>query len=303
MGNAPTPTPQDSGATATMPATEKVGLAISLVIAAVLTAFSLFSLAVDLLLQFNLHGVVVDFVFLAVGGALGHFSVRIYKKSVYYESLVNSAFEKGIYTRLEPVLRKVAETQVGMEGLESRINKIDRMVETVIEEQVKPKVGAAGAEGEGEGEGEGARARGVRGEAEVRRAIVPGTSMAFAVKSILLAIITMSAFFLMIEVNLGGIHYLTLAFFVLWWALITSEFRLFSNSVAWLTVFASILSVPVTFMLLYILFSTIFPIGVSENVTICIYYAFLWLYALLYFSWAVYETKGTLPFRFHFREH
>lgn len=107
----------------------------------------------------------------------------------------------------------------------------------------------------------------------------------------------------MIEVNLGGIHYLTLAFFVLWWALITSEFRLFSNSVAWLTVFASILSVPVTFMLLYILFSTIFPIGVSENVTICIYYAFLWLYALLYFSWAVYETKGTLPFRFHFREH
>jgi len=263
-----------------MSAVEKIGLALALLTAIILIGFSFFSIIVDTIFKFDLYGIVLDLIFLGIGIFLGYFSVRMYKKSAYYESLVNSAFDEGIYTRLEPVLRKVAETSVEMEDVESRLNKIDHMVQTVLEEQVKMEKSP---------------------HAEVEKAIAPGTSMGFAMKTILLAIITMSGFFLMIEVNLMGIHYITLIFYVLWWALITGEFELFNNTVAWLTLFAAILLVPFTFMMFHTLFTAILEIGVGENVTICIYYAFLWIYAFLYFSWAVYETKGTLPFSFRIR--
>jgi len=255
----------------TMPVTEKIGLAITLFIAIILIGFSLFSLMIDITLKFDLFGIVIDLIFLAIGISLGYFSIRIYKKSVYYESLVSSAFDKGIYTRLEPVLRKVAETHVEMEDLESHINRIDRKVQTVIDEQVKAEKSP---------------------RSEVEKAIAPGTSMGFVVKTIFLTIITMSSFMFMISTSIGATHFATLLFYLLWWVVITSEFKLFNNTAAWMIIFVPILLVPVGFMIL--------DAFMQINNVVALFYAFLALYAFLYFSWAVYETKGTLPFNFDF---
>jgi len=254
-----------------MPVTEKIGLAITLFIAIILIGFSLFSLMIDITLKFDLFGIVIDLIFLAIGISLGYFSIRIYKKSVYYESLVSSAFDKGIYTRLEPVLRKVAETHVEMEDLESHINRIDRKVQTVIDEQVKAEKSP---------------------RSEVEKAIAPGTSMGFVVKTIFLTIITMSSFMFMISTSIGATHFATLLFYLLWWVVITSEFKLFNNTAAWMIIFVPILLVPVGFMIL--------DAFMQINNVVALFYAFLALYAFLYFSWAVYETKGTLPFNFDF---
>ncbi len=253
----------------TMPVTEKIGLAFALLTAIILLGFSFFSLIVDMILKFDLYGILIDLIVLGIGFFLGYFSIRIYKKSVYYESLVSSAFDEGIYTRLEPVLRKVAETHVGMEDLESRLNRIDRKVQTVIDEQVKT---------------------GKSPRAEVEKAIAPGTSMGFAVKAIFLTIITMSGFLFMIETYFPPlINYLViLAFYVFWWLLISSEFKLFDNMEAWVMVFVPILLVPVGFIILDAFF--------KPNNLLALFSALLALYAFLYFSWAVYETKGTMPF-------
>ena len=256
----------------TMPASEKIGLAITLFIAIILLGFSLFSLIVDTILKFDLYGILIDLVFLAIGFFLGYFSIRMYKKSAYYESLVNSAFDKGIYTRLEPVLRKVAETNVEMESMESRLNKIDRMVQTVIDEQVKT---------------------GRKPHSEVEKMVVPGTSMGFVVKTIFLTIITMSGFLFMISTSIGAAHFATLLFYVLWWLLISSEFKLFGNTASWLIIFVPILLIPVGFMIL--------DAFMQINNVIALFYACLALYAFLYFSWAVYETKGTLPLSLRIR--
>lgn len=256
----------------TMSAMEKIGLAFALLTAIILLGFSFFSLIVDMIYKFDLYGILIDLIFLGIGIFLGYFSIRIYKKSVYYESLVNSAFDEGIYTRLEPVLRKVAETSVEMEDMESRLNKIDHMVQTVIEEQVKmeksPRV-------------------------EVEKAIAPGTSMGFVVKTIFLTIITMSGFLFMIYTSIGAAHFATLLFYVLWWLLISSEFKLFGNTASWLIIFVPILLVPVGFMIL--------DAFMEINNVVALFYACLALYAFLYFSWAVYETKGTLPFSIRIR--
>ncbi len=256
----------------TMPVMEKIGLAFALITAIILLGFSFFSLIVDIILKFDLYGILIDLIFLGIGIFLGYFSIRIYKKSVYYEGLVNSAFDEGIYTRLEPVLRKIAETSVEMEDLDNRLNKIDHMVQTVMEEQVKmeknPRV-------------------------EVEKAIAPGTSMDFVVKTIFLIIITMSGFMFMINTSIGAAHFATLGFYVLWWLLISAEFKLFNDTAAWVMVFVPILLVPVGFMIL--------DAFMQINNVVALFYALLALYAFLYFSWAVYETKGTLPLSLRIR--
>jgi len=96
-----------------MKASEKAGLALALLTAILLLGLALFSL-----IKFNLYGILIDLIFLGIGIILGYSSIRIYRKSAYYEGLVRSAFDEGIYTRLEPVLRKIAETSVEMEDIE-----------------------------------------------------------------------------------------------------------------------------------------------------------------------------------------
>ncbi len=262
-----TATPQTR---AKISAMEKVGLAIALLIAILLIGFSLFSLLIDITLKFDLYGIVTDLIFLAIGISLGYFSIRIYKKSVYYEGLVSSAFDEGVYKRLEPVLRKVAEASVKMEDLDTRLNMIDRKVQMVIDEQVKTEKSP---------------------RSEVEKAIAPGTSIGFAVKTVFLTIITMSGFLFMIYTSIGAVHFATLAFYILWWLLITSEYELFDNTTAWVIIFVPILIVPVGFMIL--------DAFMEINNVIALFYAFLALYAFLYYSWAVYETKGTLPFNLY----
>lgn len=253
----------------TIPVMEKIGLAFALLIAILLLGFSLFSLIADTILQFTLYGILVDLFFLGISLFLAYFSISIYKKSVYYEGLVNSAFDEGIYTRLEPVLRKIADASVEMEELDGRLNKLDHMVQTVMETQVKT---------------------GKNQEAGLERVIAPGTSMGFAIKTIFLTIITMSGFLFMIYTSIGAVHFATLAFYVLWWALLTAEFKLFDNMAAWMLVFVPILLVPVGFMILDAFFEI--------NNVIALFYVLLTLYAFLYFLWALYESKGTLPFTF-----
>ncbi len=266
-----------------VPAVEKIGLAIALFIALILVGIALFSLFVDLILKFNIYGIMVDLIVSGIGILLAYFSIRIYKKSAYYESLVNTAFDRGIYERLEPVLRKVAETHVEMESVEGRLNKIDRMVQTLIEEHVKrgsshigyPQTAGAGAEtGAGAGAGE---------------AIAPGTSVGFIAKVILLTVVSMSAFIIMVETSFGMAHLATLFLFILWWLLITSEYNVFDKNTAWLALFLPIILVPFSFMFLSIT-------GIlGLNNLLGIFYSCLALYAFLYYTWAVYETAGTLP--------
>lgn len=256
-----------NAAQTTMPAAEKIGLAFALLTAIVLLGISIFSLFIDIIVKFDIYGIVVDLIVLGIGIFLGYFSIRMYKKSAYYESLVNTAFDSGVYERLEPVLRKVAETNVEMEEMQSRLNKIDHMVQTVLDEQVK-----------------------MEKSTHAEEAIAPGTSMVFLAKAVLLTVISLAGFVITIDILLGMAHLLTLIFFFLWWQLISSEFDVFDKNTAWAVLFLPIILVPVNIMLFeaWGLFAIDDLVGIT--------YICLALYAFLYYSWAVYATKGTLPF-------
>ena len=261
-----------NAAQTTMPAAEKIGLAFALLTAIVLLCISIFSLIIDIIVKFDIYGVVVDFIVLGIGIFLGYFSIRMYKKSAYYESLMNTAFDSGVYERLEPVLRKVAETNVEMEDMQSRLNKIDHMVQTVLDGQVK-----------------------MEKSPHAEEAIAPGTSMGFLAKTILLAVICLAGFIIVTQTFLSNsAHLVTLVFFFLWWLLISSEFNVFDKNTTWIVLFVPIILVPVSSLYLSIF-------GILEiNNLVAIFYVCLALYAFLYYSWAVYETKGTLPFNLDF---
>ncbi|MFV9678010.1 MAG: hypothetical protein ACNYVW_10230, partial [Methanosarcinales archaeon] len=252
------------------------GLAFALLVALIVLGFALFSLFIDLVINFNLYGIVIDLIFVGIGIFLGYFCIRMYKRTAFYGNLMDTSFDQGVYERLEPVLRKVAETQVEMESLEGRLGKIDHMVQTVIDEQVKRESSP---------------------EVEIERSIAPGTSMRFVTKVILLVIVSMSGFTFMISTSFGLVHLATLGFFVAWWLLIASEFNVFDRNVTWVVLFLPIILVPFSFMFLSIA-------GLyGPNNILGIFYASLALYALLYYSWAVYVTKGTVPFNLDFLRH
>ncbi len=250
-----------------VPAVEKIGLALAMLIAVILVGISVFSLLIDLVLKFNTYGIVVDLIVLSTGILLAYFAIRIYKKSAYYESLVNTAFDKGIYTRLEPILRKIAETHVEMESLEGRLGKIDRMVQTLMDEQLEKE----------------------QSHVDESISVAHGTSVAFIAKVILLTVVSLAAFITMVETSFEMAHFATLFLFVLWWWLISSEFNVFDNNTAWVALFLPILLVPFSFLFLNIA-------GIlALNDLLGIFYTILALYAFLYYSWAVYKTRGTLP--------
>ena len=258
---------------------EKIGLTVAFGIGIALTIFSLYSLVIDISVRFDLKSVLVDIIFLLLGVLICYSCIKTYRKAIYYGKLVESAFEEGIYRRLEPLLRKFAEVHVQMEELEARLNGIDKKVDAVMEGQVKASANPATVEG----------------------IIAPGTSISFAVKSIFLAIITMSGFVFMIETMIPHAHYAILLFFILWWLLITSEFELFNKAEAWLFVFLPIIIVPTGFILTHAALRVAMPVGSAENVTVCIFFLALVIYAFAYYSWAVLRTKGTLPFIMRFR--
>ncbi|MDY6865510.1 MAG: hypothetical protein SVY15_06020 [Halobacteriota archaeon] len=249
-----------------MPLLEQIGLIGAIIAAVFLLAFSVFSLIIDLTFQFNLIGALIDVIFLTIGSFAVFYPVRMFGKTLYYERMSDYAFENGVYKRMEPVLRKVAEVQVDVSEVETQLDVMNRKVQTILEEQAK-----------------------AQSRPEIDKMILPGTSIAFVIRTIFMVVITMSGFMYMVEFPFNISHYATLIFYVIWWLFISSEFKLFDRTTAWLVVIIPILLVPVGVMLLDIIFFQI-------NEVIGLFFVFLALYAFLYYLWALYETKGTLPF-------
>ncbi|MDY6930558.1 MAG: hypothetical protein SVJ22_01390 [Halobacteriota archaeon] len=250
----------------TMTMLERIGLIGAIIASTFLIAFSIFSLIIDLTIQFNVIGALIDVIFLTIGSFAIFFPIRMFGKTLYYERMSDYAFENGVYKRMEPVLRKVAEVQVDVGEVEMQLEVMNRKVQTILEEQVK-----------------------AQNAPEIDRMILPGTSIAFVIRTIFMTVITLAGFFYMVEFPFNVSHYATLIFYFLWWVFISSEFKLFDKTTSWLVIMLPILLVPVGVMILDIIFLQI-------NEVIGLFFVFLALYAFLYYLWALYETKGTLPF-------
>lgn len=250
---------------------EKIGLISILIISVGIFVLSIISLIVDIFIKFNFGSVLIDMIFMVVSLIATYFIFNILRRRMVTELLVDTAFQEGVYSKLQPLIDNIASAQTGNDIMLDRISKIDLKVENILKEK---RVGSSVPE---------------KGRSVTDEYIALGTTVKFVIKSIFMIVITMAIFMFLVNFNLGGITpYATLSIFILWWLFITNEYDLWRDSSAWSMVFFPILIIPATFIIL----SNI----LNYNVLMALLYLLLGLYSTLYYTWAVYVSTGSLPF-------
>jgi hypothetical protein len=114
--------------------------------------------------------------------------------------------------------------------------------------------------------------------------IIPGASFKFIIKSMMLLTFTFSALVFVSEYPLGIIHYFLTVLFVAWFALITSEYKLWGNTNAMVIGVMPVLIIPTLAMLLDTL------MGINNMIGLM--FVTLFIYTYSYYTWASYTTTG-----------
>lgn len=228
----------------------------------------------------NLTGVMVRYEFIissflvAVGvlGAIG--AIKFSRHSLILEHIADDMFERVIYTRLEPVLREVAETQVEVmevadkvDHMQANLNQLERSVERG---SVAPTAAPAMVGGG-----------------------VVADRISFLVRFVLLIVVSLGAFVFLVQYPRFYTPYILTFLFVLWWLAITAEFDLWRVNTAYAIGFAPVLLVPVS--------SIIIDLTLGIDMLFGIMFIVLVAYAYGYYSWCAYTVKGVLPFDLHVR--
>lgn len=249
---------------------EKIGLVSSLIMAIGLLIISGYSFIVDL---GNITGLIIDMIFIFMSISSLYFVYNLYRRKIVFETLIDTAFQKGVYNRLEPLIENIAQSHVDTDIILDRMSNIDLKVENVLKER-KIEI---------------ERKEVYDLEKEFQRPVMVGTSLMFIVKCIFMIIITMAIFMFLVNFNLGNLTPLvSLLIFVLWWVFITNEYGLWKDNSAWLFVFIPTTIIPVSVMVLGNI--------INYNVLMAVLYALVGIYVFVYYVWAVYTTTGVFPF-------
>ncbi len=255
---------------------EKIGMVSSLIITIGLLFISIYSFIIDLR---NLNRIIIDIILIFISGTSLYFINNLYRKKIVIETLIDNAFQKGVYNRLEPLVENIAKSHIDAEVILDRMSNIDLKVENILKERSKEMEGITEEEREKET---------ILGK-ELQIPVMIGTSLIFIVKCIFMIIVTMAIFMFLVNFNLGRLTpIVTLSIFILWWIFLTNEYNLWKDNSAWLFVFIPVTIVPVSVMILGNI--------VNYNVLMAALYGGIGIYTIIYYIWAVYTTTGVFPF-------
>ena len=154
---------------------------------------------------------------LGIGSLAGAFLVL--KKETHLEHIADDTFDEVVYKRLEPVLRDVADVQVGLTDVHSQLEMMNLNLEKIgkAKETVTRQIPLEAAPAQ--------------------------TSM--YIKYVVLINITLATFLFMLQYPLEYIPYAVTIVYIIWWAVITAEFKLWNVESVWMWVFGPILVLPV----------------------------------------------------------
>lgn len=247
---------------------EKIGLASSLFISIVILIIAGISLFIDFFIKSDYLYVLIDMLIVVMCSGAVYFIFNVFRKKVMTEILIDTAFQEGVYKRLQSLVENIAQAHVDTNIMLDRMSNMDMKIENILKDRYT---------------------RDIKSSDLMQEPLAIGTSIKFAIKAIFLIVISMAVFMFLINFNLGGITpYAVLLIFILWWGFITNEYKLWKETHAWSMVFFPVLVVPVTVMLLYNL--------LNYNVLIATLYLSLGVYTFIYYLWAIYASTGSLPF-------
>ncbi|CAD7769640.1 hypothetical protein AIOGIFDO_00654 [Candidatus Methanoperedenaceae archaeon GB37] len=250
---------------------EKMGLVVVSLFGGFLVIFSAISFAVDIW-NFNILNAVIDSFVFIIGSSIIFYSFKHVKRVLLMDSLLDMAFQEGLYARLEPVLSRIARSHVESGELREMMNRLDTKMKAILQSQYSRDIDLE--------------------KLFSKEEITVGTSLKFTIKAVFLLIVSLAIFLLLTIPGIPFPQYIFLFLFILWWLFLTSEYDLWENHFAWTFLFFPMLVVPVTFMLVSNLYSDIF------SLVLALFYILTGFYVFLYYLWAVYETTGNLPLFF-----
>lgn len=168
---------------------------------------------------------------------------------------------KKIHEEIKPMVNLLEETLGKVNGIEKELLTTNLKVNTTMEYVMKSQDMDAS-----------------------KVYILPGISFKFMIKVFSMILLTFGTLVFVTEFPVGVVHYLILVIYMAWWYLITSEFKLISNSTSWIWGVTPILIIPTLGIMLTSL--------VGINYMIGILFMMMFAYVYLYYSWASYLTTG-----------
>ncbi len=231
---------------------------ISMIIAsAYLLLISFFPLVYNFTSSFEPLDFLKNLLYFMIG--LGTISGVFYylRKETYLQHIADQIFERVIYQRLEPVLKDVAEVQVGINNVQGQL------------EMMNINIGALS-------------------DKKTQASTATPDQMTYYSKYIVLINITLAAFLFMLQYPLGYIPYAVTVLFLLWWIIITAEYRLWNIEIAWTWAFFPIILLPIYTIIMNAYLEDYQLFG-SLSISLCIY-------ILSYYYWCSYIVKRVLPF-------
>ena len=207
-----------------------------------------------------------NLIILILGIGVMYSVFAFYRRIIFIEYSINTAFEQVIYPRLEPVLKEVAGVQAGLDEMRDRMEmvnlNIDQLRKSITPIQsVDPEVSTPNV-------------------------------MSF-LRIVVLVNISTATFLFLLQYTRGYIPYVLTIMYILWWIEITYEFDLWKVSKAWAWVFPPIILIPTLSILMDILYGADKLIGLMALGLV--------VYSCAYFTWCLYRVQQALPFDLHLR--
>ncbi len=239
---------------------EKFGAFSVLCASVYLIAISVFPVMYNLTGEFEKNDFIFNAILLLIGTGSLFGSIQFIKKSILFEQLLDLGFEKGIYARLEPILNDIVESQVSMNDVAAQLKYMNTNID-----RMQKRVHNPGSE-----------------VVSVREEIFR------FLRLVLLINVTLAVFIYLLRAYGTIIPYAMAMLFVLWWAEITFEFRMWKNSWVWAWVFVPVLTIPITTILADLLYGDAILVAAMSVV--------LTIYVAAYYTWGRYLVERTLPF-------
>lgn len=236
---------------------EKIAVFSAILLGMTVGLFATVSLIIDAFIVDNLLGTLLD---LAVMG-FAYMTAWIGIRYASMEKMVLEKLDMEWDYKIKPVVNLLRETIGRVNTLEVGIMATERKIETTLDYVTNAQ------------------------NMDVSSIYVyPGASFKFMIKVLVLIVFTFSSLVYAAEFPLGIIHYYLLVIYLVWWGLITSEYKLFDNKNAWMWALVAIMFVPTLGIILDAI------IGVNSMIGILFFLMLIYVYS--YYSWAAYITIG-----------
>ncbi len=240
---------------------------IFLLFAAIYLIYPSFMPVIDVISgkKFEPRDFILNLTILLIGTCALWGGINLAKRTIVLEQLIDMGFENGIYSRLEPLLREVAGSQVTLSKMEENLKSMNLNISRLRKQSVEFKI-------------PGSSAFGIDISAEVSRFL----------RLVILINITLAAFIFLLNFTRSYTPFLITILYIIWWLEITHEYALWQRSSAWYWVFIPILTIPITTILGDIMYGGEILLG-GMGIGLAVY-------AGAYYTWSKYIIEGTLPF-------